>query len=102
MKLFLDQNLDLLESDDEEAEEAEGREVQMEDLFNPTREDHITEDAASALPLVVIVLLLLWCLQRVYPLLHLLDPFLHTIFSDSLTSRSHMARSRVSSRNRSK
>ena len=55
-KLFSNLNLNLLESDDEEVEEAEGRRVQMEDLFSPTCEDHIAEDAASAPPPVVIIL----------------------------------------------
>ncbi|EHA8590274.1 hypothetical protein COCNU_scaffold016575G000100 [Cocos nucifera] len=54
--IFLDLNLGLQESDDEEVEEVEGRKVQMEDLFSPTCMVHIAEDAVSALPPVVIIL----------------------------------------------
>ena len=55
-KNFPDLNLGLLESDEEEVEEAKDREVWMEDLFSPTCKDHITEDAASAPPTVIILL----------------------------------------------
>ncbi|KAG1366566.1 hypothetical protein COCNU_13G003560 [Cocos nucifera] len=55
-RIFPDLNLNLLELDDEKAEEAEGREIPMEDVFNPTRDDLTTEDAASV-PLPTIIIL---------------------------------------------
>ncbi|KAG1330275.1 hypothetical protein COCNU_02G002430 [Cocos nucifera] len=54
-RLYPNLNLGLLESNDE-AKEVEDREVQMDDLFNPTHEDHIAEDVTSAPPPAVIVL----------------------------------------------
>ncbi|KAG1326650.1 hypothetical protein COCNU_01G005840 [Cocos nucifera] len=46
-RIFPDLNLDLLESDDEEIEEAEGREIQMEDVFSPVCDNLTVEDAMS-------------------------------------------------------
>ncbi|KAG1334469.1 hypothetical protein COCNU_03G005880 [Cocos nucifera] len=55
-RIFLDLNLDLLESDDEEAKKVEGREIQMEDVFSPAHDDLAAEDAVSAPPPTVITL----------------------------------------------
>ncbi|KAG1367734.1 hypothetical protein COCNU_14G002020 [Cocos nucifera] len=55
-RIFLDLNLDLLESDDEEAEEVEGRKVQIEDIFSPMRDDPTIEDVASIPPTIIIIL----------------------------------------------
>ncbi|KAG1371694.1 hypothetical protein COCNU_16G007880 [Cocos nucifera] len=55
-RIFSDLNLDLSESDDEKAEEAEGREIQMKDVFSPARDDLAAEDAALVPPPAVIIL----------------------------------------------
>ncbi|KAG1354151.1 hypothetical protein COCNU_07G002630 [Cocos nucifera] len=55
-RIFLDLNLDLLESNDEEIEKAEGRKIQMEDVFSPACDDLTTEDAALVPPPAVIIL----------------------------------------------
>ncbi|EHA8586323.1 hypothetical protein COCNU_scaffold000185G000020 [Cocos nucifera] len=55
-RIFPDLNLNLLESDDEEAEKVEGRKIQMEDVFNLTRDDLTAEDVASVPPLAIITL----------------------------------------------
>ncbi|EHA8590325.1 hypothetical protein COCNU_scaffold017058G000020 [Cocos nucifera] len=56
-RIFSDLNLDLLESDDEEVEEVEGRKIQMKDIFSPVHDDPATEDIASVPPPAVIILL---------------------------------------------
>ncbi|EHA8587916.1 hypothetical protein COCNU_scaffold003598G000010 [Cocos nucifera] len=53
---FPNLNLDLLESEGEEAEEVEGQKVQMEDLFSPTHDDLVAGDVTSAPPPTIIVL----------------------------------------------
>ncbi|EHA8588498.1 hypothetical protein COCNU_scaffold005503G000010 [Cocos nucifera] len=55
-RIFSDLNLDLLESDDEEAEGAEDRKIQVEDVFSPMRDDLIAEDAVLVPPPAVIAL----------------------------------------------
>ena len=55
-RIFPDPNLDLLELDDEEAEEAEGRKIQIEDVFSLARNVLTVEDATSVPPPVVITL----------------------------------------------
>ncbi|KAG1335341.1 hypothetical protein COCNU_03G014600 [Cocos nucifera] len=52
-RIFSDLNLDLLESDEEEAEGAKDRKIQMEDIFSPVR-DNVVEDAALVPPSAVI------------------------------------------------
>ncbi|KAG1337921.1 hypothetical protein COCNU_04G002270 [Cocos nucifera] len=53
-RIFPNLNLDLLESDDEETEGAEDREIQMEDVFSPMHDDLATEDAVLVLSPTVI------------------------------------------------
>ncbi|KAG1370944.1 hypothetical protein COCNU_16G000380 [Cocos nucifera] len=53
-RIFSDLNMDLLESDDKEAEGAEGRVIQMEDIFSPMRDDLAIEDGALVPPPAVI------------------------------------------------
>ncbi|KAG1346214.1 hypothetical protein COCNU_06G000430 [Cocos nucifera] len=55
-RIFPDLNLNLLESDDEEAEEAEGRKIQIEDVFSPAHNDLAIEDAALVPPPAIIIL----------------------------------------------
>ncbi|KAG1363319.1 hypothetical protein COCNU_11G001460 [Cocos nucifera] len=43
-------------SNDEEAEEVEGRKIQIEDVFSPARDDPTAEDAASVPPPAIITL----------------------------------------------
>ncbi|KAG1363919.1 hypothetical protein COCNU_11G007460 [Cocos nucifera] len=56
-RIFPNLNLDLLESDDEEAKKVESRKVQMKDVLSPARDDPTVEDVASVLPPVIITLL---------------------------------------------
>ncbi|KAG1347101.1 hypothetical protein COCNU_06G009300 [Cocos nucifera] len=49
-KKFFDLNLDLLESDDEEAEGVKDWEIQMEDIFCPMCDDLAAEDAVLVPP----------------------------------------------------
>ncbi|KAG1354127.1 hypothetical protein COCNU_07G002390 [Cocos nucifera] len=56
-RIFPDLNLDLLESDYEEAKKAEDQEIQMEDVFSPACDDLTVEDAASVPSSVIIALL---------------------------------------------
>ncbi|EHA8587624.1 hypothetical protein COCNU_scaffold002855G000010 [Cocos nucifera] len=56
-RIFSDLNLDLLESDNEEAEEVEDRKIQMKDVFSPTCDNLAAEDATSVPPLAIITLL---------------------------------------------
>ncbi|KAG1327832.1 hypothetical protein COCNU_01G017660 [Cocos nucifera] len=55
-RIFSDLNLDLLESDDEEAEEVEGWKIQMKDVFSPMRDDLAVEDAPSVPSQTIIIL----------------------------------------------